>query len=292
MKKMITLAFGLLPCIMAAQLLNPDFEQWQETVNPEMTMANKPTGWICDNGVGFETNDILFYNPPATPAQNGNYALTLSVWYHYAKDMAKQTASVTEKPLVFKGFYKYTDNILKGNNNEDIEDTAVVSVYAIKWNMLIGQRDTIGTGHIELTAAAEFTAFQCPITYTRNEKPDEVTVILDCSKVKRNGIDGIMKEEPVGSFFTVDNLSFENAVLGSDDFTATQALVYPNPATGILNITNISGEAQLFDMTGKLVLSDRINESKTLDVSSLTAGIYTLSIKGEKQTLYTKVVKQ
>lgn len=289
---MITLTFGLLPLLMAAQLQNADFEQWQESVNSELIMSNKPTGWMCDNAVGFEIEETFFYNPPATPAQSGDYALTLSVWYHYAKDMAKQTAPVTAKPLIFKGFYKYTDNVLKNNANEDIEDTAMVSVYATKWNEATIQRDTIGTGQIELTAAFAFTEFQCPITYTGNEQPDEVIVLLDCSKVKRNGIDGIMKEEPVGSFFTVDNVSFENATLGSDDFTATAARVYPNPATRILNIANISGEAQLFDMTGKLVLSESITEGKTLDVSSLNTGIYTLSIKGEKQTHYTKVVKQ
>lgn len=68
-------------------------------------------------------------------------------------------------------------------------------------------------------------------------------------------------------------------------------LIYPNPATDILNITNISGKTalKLYDILGKLVMETEAEGSAVLDVSQLN-GIYTLISDNNKGRTTSKVV--
>jgi hypothetical protein len=64
-------------------------------------------------------------------------------------------------------------------------------------------------------------------------------------------------------------------------FEKNELLVYPNPVNGQLNVT--SGEKgqlfELFDVVGKLILSQKINENETkIDVTSYTNGTYLYKI--------------
>lgn len=60
--------------------------------------------------------------------------------------------------------------------------------------------------------------------------------------------------------------------------TRNSVSVYPNPAKGKVQIASqgVVGEVQIFDVRGKQVLQS--TQSRTLDISSLSRGIYTLKI--------------
>jgi hypothetical protein len=70
--------------------------------------------------------------------------------------------------------------------------------------------------------------------------------------------------------------------------------VYPNPATDIFTIETTTTEKQLvevFDVTGKLVLSKSIQNGKgTLDVTHLSPGIYNLSVSSPGKKINTRLV--
>ena len=66
------------------------------------------------------------------------------------------------------------------------------------------------------------------------------------------------------------------AYIGIDENTTMPFVVYPNPANEQVSIQcSLSGRIDLYDGTGKKVISESIHASqKTLDLSSLSAGIY------------------
>lgn len=79
-----------------------------------------------------------------------------------------------------------------------------------------------------------------------------------------------------------------NEVLSAPSFSLdTGITMYPNPATHSLTLKNTSNvileNAVIYDINGRVISStnfDSILEDKTIDVSSLTSGLYLVKIKG------------
>lgn len=288
MKKIITLSIMLaLPFMAKAQLQNLNFEQWQNDPTEEQ-MPNMPTAWVITDGVNLA--DHCMY-PPATDAQSGDYALRLGIWYNYVKDAARQTAPINYRPTSLKGYYKYTDNIIQTAAGLVI-DIAQVNIYLTKWNTATSQNDTIGSGTINLGESLDYSSFNCPVTYSSDAVPDKVTLYLDSTRIRRAGeTENLMSMEGTGSFFTVDNLSLFESTMGNEDFALANAVkLYPNPATDVVTITNFSGDAELYDMTGKLVLAQRMDNSP-INVQQLQKGIYTVKLTHANGIQYSKLIK-
>lgn len=78
--------------------------------------------------------------------------------------------------------------------------------------------------------------------------------------------------------------------LATENFASTTITTYPNPMQNVLHIdlTNeLSG--QIMDLTGKTLL---ILNTRDVDVSSLSAGIYLLDISSEGKRYVKKIIKQ
>lgn len=74
-----------------------------------------------------------------------------------------------------------------------------------------------------------------------------------------------------------------------------QLNIYPNPPTDILTIETVTtkGIYQLFDITGKTLLHGTISTEKfTLDISSLSSGVYFISVTDGERHVNGKLVKQ
>ena len=91
-------------------------------------------------------------------------------------------------------------------------------------------------------------------------------------------------------------MQYETVVVRFDGPVANEVVfdkdlsVYPNPTSGILNLSNILTDVQLFDVTGRVVYANSVVES-TIDLSSLANGTYFLVANKEGQRISTKVVK-
>lgn len=76
---------------------------------------------------------------------------------------------------------------------------------------------------------------------------------------------------------------YTGATTGIEESSATLFNLYPNPASDIVNIqfeNDSNNEVLIFDISGKIVLSEIVNSSSDqLDVHALTSGLYILSVK-------------
>ena len=73
----------------------------------------------------------------------------------------------------------------------------------------------------------------------------------------------------------------------------TNISIYPNPSNGNFQVAlsnEQAAEIKIFDVTGKLVLSQSINGNTNINASSLNEGIYTISISGNEGRANKKLV--
>lgn len=77
---------------------------------------------------------------------------------------------------------------------------------------------------------------------------------------------------------------------------ARQTLVYPNPATTVLNIESEApgGTISLFDLSGRLIRNEQsgANGRTTIDVSTLPSGSYLLQIRNGEQVINHRFIKK
>ncbi|HEU0137961.1 MAG TPA: LamG-like jellyroll fold domain-containing protein [Flavobacterium sp.] len=77
--------------------------------------------------------------------------------------------------------------------------------------------------------------------------------------------------------------------LAVENFATKKTLVYPNPVDGILNLSSDTAEeVAIYDSFGRKVYE--ANYARTLDLSSLPAGIYLLQIAGNGKSETHKIV--
>lgn len=157
-----------------------------------------------------------------------------------------------------------------------------------KWNTTTLKPDTVGAGVKMLLAASTFTPFNCPVTYTSADVPD--TAIIS------------MRPMPWGSrhwnmtgwssYFTVDDISFQERSTAVKEPVANKLQLYPNPVANKLYVnTDTKATAHITDMTGKVLLTATVDKHSTIDVSCLLPGNYMLTIDGfNKQVV--KFVKE
>ena len=80
---------------------------------------------------------------------------------------------------------------------------------------------------------------------------------------------------------------------GVNENTLAGVAVYPNPSTGLINVTNINATANtivVYDMVGKVVMTKAVNASTTLDLTSNGTGIYLIEISNENGSFVERVV--
>lgn len=287
-KQLLIIALLITSVATNAQLANMDFENW----SPSGDFVAHPDNWVINEGVG-QFGIFRDLQP-----QQGNYAMTLSRWYYYTFDDAVQHSAVSFKPAELSGFYRYTDNWIQ-LGEEPYRDTAHVYVYATKWNNQTQQRDTLGTGHLNINAADQWTSFVCPVYYTDGEMPDSVTIRLAPTERNLDGGTGLCANKSSGwcSYFTVDNLSLSPIVTDIDDKPAERFKLYPNPATNELFLST-TGNIQtygyfIYDATGKMVTSGNLgDQDRRIDISGLPGGLYTINLFECYQMTTLKFIKQ
>jgi hypothetical protein len=97
-----------------------------------------------------------------------------------------------------------------------------------------------------------------------------------------------------GSFTSTDTRKFGvNTNLSVGNFDASLIKFYPNPSNGLVNISlPESAIITLTDLSGKLVLSGQFESGEsTLNLSSLSSGLYIINFAGENFSKTDKIIK-
>jgi len=82
--------------------------------------------------------------------------------------------------------------------------------------------------------------------------------------------------------------------LNTQEYFWEQVSIYPNPTSeDFLNIKfNTDAKVEVFSIFGKKLIQTTINSSDTsVDISSLSKGIYIVKITHKKLSLSTKIIK-
>lgn len=86
----------------------------------------------------------------------------------------------------------------------------------------------------------------------------------------------------------------KGSALGVNDLQASEIAVYPNPTTGILNLSSNKNidNVYVYDLSGRLVKTfSKVGADKAIiDLSSFNSGTYVLKIEANKQIVTKKVV--
>lgn len=96
--------------------------------------------------------------------------------------------------------------------------------------------------------------------------------------------------------FAVDDFKVTTTgTLSTDNFFKSNFAVYPNPATDVINISNVNGleitKSTITDINGRIV--KEINSSlNTINVGDLTTGVYFLNVTTTTGNGTTKIVKK
>jgi hypothetical protein len=91
------------------------------------------------------------------------------------------------------------------------------------------------------------------------------------------------------------NVVTDPIVVKLDDVNGMSVVVYPNPTTSNINISNLDLNAivKIFNMTGQQVFNGKANsEVMTVDMSRYSNGIYMLQVVSNGKSLKSKIIKK
>jgi hypothetical protein len=94
----------------------------------------------------------------------------------------------------------------------------------------------------------------------------------------------------VGEF----QIQVTESTVNVSETTSNKPKLYPNPATDLLYIAGDTeaSEIEIRDLQGKLLISQKLINGRTISLNILSAGVYTVSLKNDLQVLTEKLIKQ
>ena len=155
------------------------------------------------NTTYYNTNVPNIANRSAGKLFLGSYS------YSGGSETYTEGVSFASRPSALKGWYKYA------NDGNDPTETGVVTV-----TLLNGQK-VIATGTARLSAAADYTEFSVPVTYSvTNQKATTLRIMITSSNhasynqseesaaIKTSVSNGQYESASRGATLTIDNLTF------------------------------------------------------------------------------------
>ena len=135
------------------------------------------------------------------------------------------------------------------------------------------------------------------MTLNQNSGSSSSYSIADIKKITFQSGDVVIETPSYTDNFSIGgvrNLIFGQIIAGVEDFTqeTKELSAYPNPCGDVLNISQNTTDARYFiyDLNGSLIQSDKA--SSTINVSSLTPGIYFFKLVNNTYTQTLKIIKK
>lgn len=226
--------------------------------------ATYASGYFLQNGVG-PWNGIFVFNTTINPSQGDEIELTGNVVEFFGltqiSSVSAHTIVSTANPLPAAAVIS-----TQAANNEQYESVLVRVENATCTNTNAGfGMFRLNTGNGDMLVDDDIYAFTPTLGNGYNAQGVMWFSFGEYKMLPRYESD----IETVG-FAALDNETLTNVVL------------YPNPASDVLNINNYEGEVTIFDALGRAVVFAEINATQNqIAVSELVAGVYFVVIDGK-----------
>ncbi|WP_179348678.1 T9SS type A sorting domain-containing protein [Winogradskyella pacifica] len=94
--------------------------------------------------------------------------------------------------------------------------------------------------------------------------------------------------------FDLDGIGVINQqVLGVDDENLDTIAIYPNPASNKFYIKTVEEvNVSIYNMLGKLVISEKVNANNTIEIASLKSGVYLVRIASHGKISQHRLIKE
>ncbi|HLS30957.1 MAG TPA: T9SS type A sorting domain-containing protein [Flavobacteriaceae bacterium] len=286
MKNLVLVALIILPTITNAQLINGDFEDIHTVTTPVSTIIQKPVNWNFGYSSGYGTE-------MTTDSYSGNYAVKIWSWYFvqsneefFYGEQYSSGDSISTKPDKLKGFYKFENPNIQFN----VPDSAFVQISLSKYNNVTNQRDTIAFAHKNLGEIYQYSEFEIDFDYLDMQQiPDSIQIMFRTSFFQ-----GPSDNTNENNYLYLDNLSLEYNTMSIPEHNQNKILVYPNPAHNVIQIKSDQNieKIKIYSMTGGIIEAQKyqkIGQSISYDISSLSKGIYFIEIFGTENRILDKV---
>ncbi len=241
-----------------------------------------PDGWTANN---FPPD--LIPVKATTDAYDGTYALKGEVVDYNGSAVPPNVTPSNASGLGFPINRRYVDLTGMYKSNLVGSDIGTISIVIYHSSGL-----SIGYAFAYLPAAANYTRFTIPISYTANYPAASAHITISMADSTGLGFH-------IGSDIFIDALELET-VTGMNSISQNALNIFPVPATDHIFIdAGISGvhscQAQLINDLGEIILSKKFENSVSsnpfIDINSVPEGIYQLLISDEdKKNLLTKKI--
>jgi hypothetical protein len=269
---------------------------WGNYATAILTMVDDNTAPILtsvnDTIINEDTSVILSISDVSvSDAENDTLSLGIAAGDHYSVNGTTITPDADFNDTLFVSVY-----VSDGELNSDTLSMTIAVTAVNDAPVLISVNDTtINEDEVLILSLDDVTASDVEddelllVVFTGdNYSVDGTTITPDAGfsgtlTVSVSVSDGELISNSMDMIITVSS-----SVTGLSEQSITVISVYPNPATTTLNVTGSTGIAYLYNLTGKLILSQDLSQSTSINISGLSKGIYLLSVDGESM----KVVKE
>lgn len=87
----------------------------------------------------------------------------------------------------------------------------------------------------------------------------------------------------------IDNFKIESSS-GVEDHSKAEFALYPNPTTGLVNLSEVVSHVEIYDFSGRMVMADENVNSVNLNTQA--NGVYIFRITTTNNVITKKVVKK
>lgn len=287
-----------------AQLNGMDFESWNQNFYNVMFPSNYywenlPTSvWASSNAATTIVND--FCCERTTDCHSGMYAAHLETKSIFGvpaagnlftgefipdgfSSQALRGVPFTDKPESIKGYYKYTPANYN-NGSATVPDTCAIYAILSYWDG--AQRVEIARAELYTSnVVISYTVFDLDFNYISTETPDTIAVVFASSKY------GDLFEGGIGSTLLIDDVELVYPVGYAEKNSFDRA--WSNGDFWNFSFrTNANRTIQLFDATGRLIVSASSSEKLfSTSAQEFPHGVYLYQIS-EGHNMYSgKLIK-
>lgn len=247
---------------------------------------NNSYQWQADTGAGFKNlknagqfsgvnNDTLLVS--GVTSINNNYYFRCVISSTYCKDTSDNVKLTVCSPSI---------NLQPANQNASINDSAQFSIRSSDPNAKFQWQTDIGMGFQNLSDLGQYSGVK-----TDTLRVYTLSLLNNNQSFRCLVSSGSCSDTSAVAILTINNNTRSTQVYKSPSFS-----IVPNPTAGLINVKTTTfrvGDCySVFDNTGKLIFHGKIiGENTTVDLSSLTPGIYWIRV-GENNNETVKLIKE